>query len=189
MSTLIAPGARTGDALEGADPNIRDVGLADFMTHVIEASRECVVVMIFRQLGAGLQTADPVLEKVVRSYKGNPYVWPKSILIKNRNRATDARSISPRRVRVFPRPAGGWFFMGALLEAQIKAWIDKLVKATGAAAGTEAPGLDTALQQAAEFLAKGDTPTAQSIYADILDMEPGNAAAYARLTALLDCAR
>ena len=71
-------------------------------------------------------------------------------------------------------------FMGAVPEAQIKTWLDRLIKATGAQ-GEESGGLEIALAQAAEYLAEGDVPTAQSIYADILDQETSNAVAYAGL--------
>jgi putative thioredoxin len=75
------------------------------------------------------------------------------------------------------RPVDG--FAGALPEAEIKNWLDHLIKVAGGAA--PGGGLETALKQAAEFLAANDVVTAQSIYADILDAEPSNATAYAGL--------
>ena len=71
-------------------------------------------------------------------------------------------------------------FAGALPEAQIKTWLDQLLKTTGAG-GAETAGLETAYKQAAECLAAGDIATARAIYADILDMAPTNAVAYAGL--------
>jgi putative thioredoxin len=75
------------------------------------------------------------------------------------------------------RPADG--FVGALPEPQVKSWLERLVKATGASPGAD--GLATALKQAEDLIVAGDAVTAQAIYIDILDAEPTNATAYAGL--------
>jgi putative thioredoxin len=71
-------------------------------------------------------------------------------------------------------------FAGALPEAQVKAWLERLSKA----AGSKAPasdGIDEALKHAADALAVGDAATAQAIYAQILDAEPAHVPAMAGL--------
>ncbi len=173
--------AQMPETPENGGDTVRDVGLADFVPQVIEASRDKIVVVDFWATWCGpCKQLTPVLEKVVRSYKGAVRL-AKIDIDKNPQIAQQMQIQSVPAVFAFFRgqPVDG--FMGALPESQIKSWIDRLVKASGGAAGAEAAGLETALQQAADFLAQGDVPTAQSIYADILDMEPTNATAYAGL--------
>jgi putative thioredoxin len=118
-----------------------------------------------------------VLEKVIRAAKGVARLV-KVDIDKNPEITQQLRIQSAPAVFAFFRgqPVDG--FMGAVPEAQIKAWLDQLIKAVGAQPA-EGNGLETALAQATDFLATGDTTTAQSIYADILDTEPANAVAYA----------
>ncbi|MGE3622313.1 MAG: thioredoxin [Bdellovibrionales bacterium] len=163
-----------------ADP-VRDVDLANFMSEVIEASRERVVVVDFWATWCGpCKQLTPLLEKLVRGLKGAVRL-AKIDIDRNPEIAQQMRIQSVPAVFAFFRgqPVDG--FMGIQPEAQIKAWLDKLIKVPGAAGNGEAAGMETALKQAAEHFAAGDMPTAQSIYADILDMDPANAAAYAGL--------
>ncbi|MFY9287280.1 MAG: thioredoxin [Alphaproteobacteria bacterium] len=163
-----------------ADDPIKDVGLATFMMDVIEASKSNIVIVDFWAPWCGpCKQLGPALEKVVRSYKGAVRM-AKVDIDQNQEIAQQMGIQSIPAVFAFfqGRPVDG--FQGALPEAQIKSWVERLLKATGAAANPEG-GLDTALKQAAEFLAANDVVTAQSIYTDILDMEPSNAVAYAGL--------
>ena len=59
-------------------------------------------------------------------------------------------------------------------------WVDRLIQVTGAKA-SEGAGVETesAMKQAAQFLANGDAAAAQAVYQDVLDIDPGNAVAYA----------
>ena len=170
----------TPDAPAPAEAAAPEVDLASFMTEVVEASRERLVVVDFWTSRSPQSTQfSPVLEKAVRAYKGAVKL-ARCEIEKNIEIVQQMRIQSAPAVFAFFRgqPVDG--FMGALPEAQIKAWIDRLMKAVGA----EAPvgeGLDIAFTQAAEYLAKGETAMAQSIYADILEMEPNNATAYAGL--------
>jgi len=163
-----------------ADP-VRDVGLADFMAEVIEASRAQIVVVDFWAPWCGpCKQLGPALEKTVRAYKGAVRL-AKIDIDKNPEIAQQMQIQSIPAVFAFfqGRPLDG--FMGALPEAQIKSWLDRLVKAAGGAGSTAAPdaGFDAALEQAAGLLAQGEMETAQSIYADILASEPANAGAFA----------
>ena len=179
MSSLSPLIQQTLPPEDAADP-VKEVSLANFMAEVIEASKDKIVVVDFWAPWCGpCKQLGPALEKVVRSYKGAVRM-AKIDIDKNPEIAQQMRIQSIPAVFAFFRgqPIDG--FMGAQPEAQLKSWLERLVKATGANPG-EAPGLEVALGQAADFLAKGDVATAQSIYADILDMEPANAAAYGGL--------
>ncbi len=162
-----------------ADP-VKDVGLATFMADVIEASKQRIVLVYFWATAAApCRQLAPVLEKVVRSYNGAIYLARVDI-DQNPEIAQQMGVQSIPAVFAFfqARPVDG--FAGALPEVQVKSWIERLIKATGATAAPDTGnGLGTALKQAADFLAANDAATAQSIYADILDMEPANVTAYA----------
>ncbi len=181
MMPSLSPLAAAPEAPAAAD-SIKDVGLDNFMKDVIEASTDKIVVVDFWAPWCGpCKQLGPALEKIVRSYKGAVHM-AKIDIDQNPEIAQQMRVQSIPAVFAFFRgqPVDG--FMGAQTEAQIKSWLDRVIKATGAGAqGGENAGLETALGQAAEFIAKGDIATAQSIYTDILDMEPMNAAAFAGL--------
>ncbi len=156
---------------------IKDVALANFMVDVIEASKQHIVVVDFWAPWCGpCKQLTPVLEKLVLSYKGAMHL-AKIDIDQNPDIAQQMGVQSIPAVFAFfkGRPVDG--FMGAQTEAQVKSWLEKLVKTTGVT--TPGDGLTTALKQAADFMAANDIATAQSIYADILDMEPTNVTAYA----------
>jgi putative thioredoxin len=169
------------DAGIAADP-VKDVGLATFMADVIEASRAKIVVVDFWAPWCGpCKQLGPALEKLVRSYKG-AVTLAKIDIDKNPEIAQQMQIQSIPAVFAFfqGRPIDG--FMGALPEAQLKSWLERLIKATGeVSADGPVGGLDAALKQADEYMASGDTATAQAVYADILDQEPAHAVAYAGL--------
>lgn len=162
-----------------ADP-VKDVGLATFMADVIEASRQRLAVVDFWATWCGpCKQLGPVLEKVVRSYNG-AVLLAKIDIDRNPEIAQQMGVQSIPAVFAFfqGRPVDG--FMGAIPEAQIKSWLDRLVKATGSAANTgEGNEIESALKQAADYISAGDHDTAQAIYIDILDRDPANAPAYA----------
>jgi putative thioredoxin len=160
-----------------ADP-IKDVELATFMVDVIEASKEHVVVVDFWAPWCGpCKQLTPILEKLVRAYKGAVHL-AKIDIDQNPDIAQQMGVQSIPAVFAFfgGRPVDG--FMGVQSEAQVKSWLERVIKTTGVKAD-QGNGLEMALKQAADFLAAKDISTAQSIYTDILDMEPTNAVAYA----------
>jgi putative thioredoxin len=175
LSDLNASKKPAGDL----DDLAKDVSLATFMADVIDASRQGLVIVDFWAPWCGpCKQLGPLLEKVVRSYKGAVRL-AKVDIDKNPEIAQQMRVQSIPAVFAFfqGQPVDG--FMGALPETQIKAWVDRLMKAVGKQLPEGEGGYDTALKQAAEFLANGDTDKAESIYADILTEDPANTAAYA----------
>jgi putative thioredoxin len=158
----------------------REVDLNNFVAEVIETSKERIVIVSFwSERSPQSKQFIPVLEKVAGASKGVARVV-KCDVDKNPEIAMQLHIQSVPSIFAFfhGQPTDG--FVGVLPEAQVKIWLDRLIKATGAQ-GEETVGFDIAFEQAAEFLAAGDAPTAQSIYADILDQDPSNAKAYAGL--------
>jgi putative thioredoxin len=163
-----------------SDDAVRDVTLASFKQDVLEASKTCLVLLDFWATWCGpCKQLTPVLEKIARGSKGTVKL-AKIDIDQNQQIAQQMGVQSVPSVFAFfqGKPIDG--FAGALPEAQIRQWLDQLMQGTGAG-GDEKAGLDTALKQAADFFAAKDIATAHAIYADIHEMAPDNAAAYAGL--------
>jgi putative thioredoxin len=164
-----------------SDDAVKDVALATFVADVIEASKTALVLVDFWATWCGpCKQLTPVLEKIARDSKGGIKL-AKIDVDKNQPIAQQMGVQSVPSVFAFwqGRPVDG--FAGALPEAEIKKWLDAVIKKSGAVVGDEKPNLDLAFDQAEECLVGKDVDTALAIYMDILDMEPGNARAYAGL--------
>ena len=166
----------------GTDNLVKDVDLSTFMTDVIEASKTCLIIVDFWATWCGpCKQLTPILEKLVGGYKGAVRL-AKLDIDRNPEIAQQMGIQSVPAVFAFyqGRPVDG--FMGALPEQQVKAWIDKLIKTTGAIP-VEDDGFNAAaaLKQAEEFLAVKNMSMAEAVYADIFDAEPTNADAFAGL--------
>jgi len=163
-----------------ADDPIADVDLKNFVKQVMEESRRRLVILdVWAPWCGPCKQLVPLLEKLVRSYKGAVFL-AKVNIDANPEIAKQLNVQSVPTVFAFSqgKPIDG--FMGALPEQHLKSWLDRLVEATGSVPPNgEDYGYGTALGQAADFLAAGDIETAQSIYADILKEAPMNAAAFA----------
>jgi putative thioredoxin len=180
MQTMFnAPGAGSQPAAD----LIKDSGDQTFMTDVMEASRTVPVIVDFWAPWCGpCKQLGPLLEKTVRAAKGAVRMV-KIDIDKNPQIAGQLRIQSIPAVYAFfqGRPVDG--FAGAQPESQIKQFVDRLIKMGGA--GVDDGGLEEALNAAAEALEAGDASTASSIYNEILQHEPTNAAAFSGLARCL----
>jgi len=173
-----SPQDRTHNVSEaGQDDPVKDVSLDTFMVEVIEASRQRLVIVDFWAPWCGpCKSLGPALVNAVTSYKGAVRL-AKVDIDKNPEIAQQMRIQSIPAVFAFfgGKPIDG--FMGALPEKQIKAWIDRLIKALGDKLPRPGGGFAEALQQAEAYLAEGDHQTAQTIYEGVLTDDPRNTAA------------
>ena len=162
----------------GADL-IKDTTEADFMADVVQASQEVPIIVDFWAPWCGpCKTLGPMLEDAVKAAKGAVKMVKLNV--------DEAQMIAGQlQIQSIPtiyafykgQPIDG--FQGALPGSEIKAFIDRVVKA----AGGEAPGeqLDAAVQAAEEMLAEGAAVDAAQTFAAILGEDPNNAAAYGGL--------
>lgn len=150
------------------------LGEADFDRHALRSTLPLLVDFWAPWCGPCRQLT-PILEKAVRAAKGKVKLVKMNI---------DEHPQIPGQMGIqsIPaviafadgRPADG--FMGALPESQVTAFIDKMTK------GMPGPASVTDLLKEAETaLAEGDTSTAASIYAEILQEDSTNIAALAGL--------
>ena len=171
-------------SLSPPDNAVKDVTLASVKADVLDASKQALVLVDFWAIHSpACKQLTPLLEKIALASKG-AIKLAKIDVDRNAQIAQQLGVQSLPSVFAFYQGSPVDAFAGALPEAQVKAWVDQLLKSTGAG-GEEKAGLDTALQQAADFLAVNDIATARAIYVDILDMEPDNAPSYAGLVRCL----
>lgn len=160
----------------GADADIiKNATTATFAKDVIEASKSAIVLVDFWAAWCGpCKQLTPILEKLVRSYKGKVRLVKVNV---DENQAISAQL----RVQSLPtvyafrdgRPLDG--FMGAQPESTVRAFIDRLVGEEGAG------DIEAALQEADAALEAGDLQAAAETYAAILQQDPQNVAALAGL--------
>lgn len=167
-------------ASESAPSACVDVMVSNFVQEVLEASKTQIVVVDFWAPWCGpCKQLGPVLERVVAG-AGGAAKLAKIDIDKNAQIAQQMRIQSIPAVFAFFNKQVVDGFMGALPEPQIKAWLDELIKATGAKAPAPAQeDFTAALEQAAQFRQSGDIATARAIYSDILTEQPGNKEAFA----------
>lgn len=155
-----------------------------FAADVIEASRTQLVVVDFWADWCGpCKTLTPILEKVVAATGGRARLVTVNT-DKNQMLAAQFRIQSLPTVYAFldGRPVDG--FMGAQSEAQVRAFVERLLSATPA--GDDVAGQRQALLEAAtEAMALGETEEAEAIFRHLLDASPGDAGAAAGLAGML----
>jgi len=168
LSGLTQPGGQQGAAPAAL---IKDATTRSFEADVIRASMNVPVILDLWAPWCGpCKQLGPLLEKVVTEAKG-------AVLLVKVNIDQSPEIAQALRVQSIPavfafkdgRPVDG--FVGALPESQIRAFVAKL------GGGPQPSPVAEALAQAKEWLAAGDTPTAQNLFEQILEVEPGNMAA------------
>jgi len=170
------------DILGGAAPAadlIKDSSEATFMADVVEASKDVPIIVDFWAPWCGpCKTLGPLLEEAVTAAKG-AVKMVKVNVDEAQNIAGQLKIQSIPTVYAFHKgqPIDG--FQGALPGSEIKAFIDKVI----AASGGEAPGedLSDAIDAAEEMLAEGAAVDAAQTFAAVLEQDPNQAAAYGGL--------
>jgi putative thioredoxin len=167
---------------EGASPApasddlVLDATMQNFMKEVIEESKKRPVLVDFWAPWCGpCKTLGPVIEKVVRAAKGKIRL-AKMNIDEHPQVAQQLGIQSIPAVYAFSngQPVDG--FVGALPEAEVKAFIDRI---GGASAG---PDIGEMMKVAEESLSAGDAAGAAGVFSQILSTEPENIAALAGLT-------
>jgi putative thioredoxin len=155
---------------------IKDSDEASFLQDVVEASQTIPIIVDFWAPWCGpCKTLGPQLEAAVKAAKGAVKMVKVNV--------DEAQMIAGQlQIQSIPtvyafhngQPIDG--FQGAQPESEIKAFVERVVKA----AGGEAPddGLADAVEAAEEMLAEGAASDAAQTFAAVLGEDPQNAAAY-----------
>lgn len=155
---------------------IMDSDEASFMADVVEASQTTPIIVDFWAPWCGpCKTLGPQLEAAVKAAKGAVKMVKVNV--------DEAQMIAGQlQIQSIPtvyafhkgQPIDG--FQGAQPESEIKAFVDRVIKA----AGGEAPGDDLAdaVEAAEEMLSEGAATDAAQTFAAILGEDPNHAGAY-----------
>ena len=178
METLVGSN-QNGSSQQGG--LIKDSSDAEFVSDVIEASKETPIIVDFWAPWCGpCKQLGPTLEKVVSEAAGAVKLV-KIDIDQNPQIAQQLRVQSIPAVYAFyqGRPVDG--FQGALPESQLQEFIKKL---TDAAGSKQTSPIDEALEQAKVCIEAGDNAQAEALLEQILQHAPDNADAKTSLARL-----
>lgn len=171
-------GANMGANAGGSPDLVKDSDEANFMADVVDVSQETPVIVDFWAPWCGpCKTLGPALEKAVADAKGAVRMV-KIDVDQNQQIAAQLRIQSVPTVYGFYKgqPIDG--FQGAVTPSEIKAFVDRLIAASG---GAQDDGLGEAIEAAEQMLTEGAATDAAQTFAAVLGEEPSNAAAYGGL--------
>jgi putative thioredoxin len=155
---------------------VKDGSDQTFMQDVVDASMDVPVIVDFWATWCGpCKQLGPVLEKTVADARGKVKLV-KIDVDKNPLVAGQLRVQSIPAVFAFYRGQPVDAFMGAQTGAQVKAFVERLIQASGGNAG-----LEEALEMAEQMLAEGAVADAAQTFAAILEEDEGNLAAISGL--------